>query len=312
MSLRRRVRQLRTWCYLACAVLLTGVILAAPLQEKLPAGKKERVKGTIMSRSGDLVKVREKSGNLVMVDLTEDTKIERDQGAKHFYRHEDMDATAMVPGLTIDAEGVGNAKGQLEANKITFNPDEFAIEAAEEKQIEANQATAKKAQAMARTGVAEAGKPQQESAAADAIGMMDAEAVMAVNKRVSDLGDYKTVAEAALYFPPDGATLDDAAKADLDLVASTAKPLDGYMIEIAGYASSTGTREEDQKISEERASAVAQYLRDRGNIPMRRIVVPAGYGATRAAATNTDSQGRAMNRRVDVKVFVNKGLSESE
>jgi outer membrane protein OmpA-like peptidoglycan-associated protein len=44
---------------------------------------------------------------------------------------------------------------------------------------------------------------------------------------------------------------------------------------------------------------------------MQRIVVPAGYGATHPAAENTDRKGRALNRRVEVKVLVNKGLQES-
>jgi hypothetical protein len=66
----------------------------------------------------------------------------------------------------------------------------------------------------------------------------------------------------------------------------------------------------NQKLSEERAAAVAQYLREKQNVPMRRIVVPAGYGATHPAATNSDPQGRALNRRVGVKVIVNKGLAE--
>jgi outer membrane protein OmpA-like peptidoglycan-associated protein len=41
-----------------------------------------------------------------------------------------------------------------------------------------------------------------------------------------------------------------------------------------------------------------------------RILAPAGYGATHPAATNTDAQGRDINRRVDVKVLVNKGLEQ--
>jgi hypothetical protein len=45
------------------------------------------------------------------------------------------------------------------------------------------------------------------------------------------------------------------------------------------------------------------------NVPMRRILTPAGYGATHAAATNADPEGRDINRRVDVKVLVNKGLN---
>ena len=140
--------------------------------------------------------------------------------------------------------------------------------------------------------------------------MVDAEAIKLVNKRVSDLGDYKIVGEAAIYFPSDGSTLDDAAKADLATVAAFTKGLDGYLVEIAGYASTTGTKQQNQILSEARAATVTQYLREQQNIPMRRIIVPAGYGATHPDATNSDPQGRALNRRVDVKVLVNKGLNE--
>jgi outer membrane protein OmpA-like peptidoglycan-associated protein len=95
------------------------------------------------------------------------------------------------------------------------------------------------------------------------------------------------------------------------MLAAATQGVTGYMIEVAGYASSTGTKQVNQKLSEERAAAVTKYLLEQKNIPMRRILVPAGYGATHPAAENTDSQGRALNRRVDVKVLVNKGLAES-
>lgn len=62
------------------------------------------------------------------------------------------------------------------------------------------------------------------------------------------------------------------------------------MIEIAGYASSTGTKALNQKSSDERATVVAQYLRNTANVPMRRILAPAGYGATHPAASNSDAQ----------------------
>jgi outer membrane protein OmpA-like peptidoglycan-associated protein len=84
------------------------------------------------------------------------------------------------------------------------------------------------------------------------------------------------------------------------------------MLQMTGFASSTGTKQAKQKLSEERASAVAQYLLVSKNIPMRRIIVPAGYGATHSDATNNDPQGRALNRRVDIAVLLNKGLNEDE
>jgi outer membrane protein OmpA-like peptidoglycan-associated protein len=258
----------------------------------------------------------------VWVKITDDTKIIRDKSKVAFKRHEDMDVTAMVPGLTIKAEGVGNADNQLEASKITFSPDAFAIEVAQQQEINANKAAASGAQTTANQGVAAAGTAQssanQAQTTADAAGtvataagslaMMNSGAVEMVNKRVSDLDDYQTVAEAVIYYPTGKYALDDAAKADLDKLVALTSQTDGYLIEIAGYASKTGTKEVNQQLSEDRASAVATYLRNKGNIPMRRIVAPAGYGSTHPDAENTDPQGRELNRRVDVKLIVNKGL----
>jgi outer membrane protein OmpA-like peptidoglycan-associated protein len=307
-------------------VLLVGLTYAStPGARQIKADEKSKVSGTIVGRSGDLVRVKDKkTGQLVVVSISDTTEIERKKGKVEFFRHQDMDVTAMVPGLTIEAEGVGNAKGQLAANKITFIPDEFAIEVAEEQQITANKSAAANAQTTANQGVAAAGQAQssanqaqstanqagQAAVAAGDVAVMDATAVQMVNKRVSDLDSYKTVAEAGIYFPSDGATLDDAAKAALDTVAAATQGLEGYMIEVAGYASTTGTKQLNQKLSADRAAAVTQYLRDKDNIPMRRILAPAGYGSTHPDATNTDPQGRALNRRVDVKVLVNKGMAE--
>jgi outer membrane protein OmpA-like peptidoglycan-associated protein len=306
-----------------CVVLLTVLALASAGFAQITSGEKAKVKGTITSRKGDLVKIQDdKTGSPVLVKITDDTKIVRDKSKVAFHRHEDMDVTAMVPGLTIKAEGVGNADNQLEASKITFSPDEFAIEVAQQQQINANKAAANNAQATANQGVTAAGNAQsaanQAQTTADAAGtvataagsvaMMNAGAVEMVNKRVSDLDDYQTVAEAVIYYPTGQYALDAPAKADLDKLIALTSSTDGYLIEIAGYASKTGSKEVNQQLSEDRAQAVANYLRNTGNIPMRRIVAPAGYGSTHPDAENTDPQGRELNRRVDVKLIVNKGL----
>src|SRR5689334_11987182 len=282
----------------ASLVLLLGSALctAATTVRQIQSGAKAIVRGTILSRHGDLVLVRERrSGNAVVVELFEDTKFERRKGRVEFFRHKNMDATAMLPGLSIEAQGVGNAQGQLEAKKIAFTPDVFAIEVAEEKQIMESQATAQQAQFTADQGVAEAGEAQssanraQSSAddagvsaddarrqaqqadadaqAADDLAVVDAEAVRWVNKRVSDLDGYKTVAETTVYFANGQADLDGIAKRKLDELAAVATSLDSYMIEIAGYASGPGPKKINQNVSEERAAAVAQYLREKKNVP---------------------------------------------
>src|SRR5258705_8161996 len=288
-------------------LILTIVSLAhaSTPTKKFEAGKKGKVTGTIVSRNGDLVTINvKKESTSAIVNLTDNTKIEREKSFR--LRRADMDVTAMVPGLTITAEGVGNSSGQLDANKVTFNPDTFAVEVAEEQQIQANKAAAANAQTTANQGVAAAGHAQssanvaQSSAnqaqgtanAAGAGAVMDAEAISLVNKRVSDLGDYKTVVEAALFFESDQATLSADDKKVLDKLAADAMSTQNYMIEIAGYASSTGTKALNQKLSDERSAAVADYLRNSANVPMRRILEPAGYGASHAAAPNTDPEGR--------------------
>jgi outer membrane protein OmpA-like peptidoglycan-associated protein len=306
--------------FAASVVLLTSVVASG---QHFEPDKKAHVKGTIQSRKGDLVAIRDKkNGDVAIIDLTDNTKFERTSDFR--LRHKDMDITAMVPGLSIDVDGVGNGQGQLEAKKITFDPNVFNIEVAEEKQIEANQAAGAHAQSTANQGVAAAGQAQsaanqaqasadQAGQAATLVGVMavtNAESVQLVNQRVSDLADYQTVGEAGVFFETGQTTLSDAGKAALNDLAKSAASIQNYMIEIAGYASSTGTKAENQKLSDERAAAVADYLRDSANIPMRRILVPAGYGACHPALSNQTAEGRDINQRVDVKVLVNKGIVE--
>jgi outer membrane protein OmpA-like peptidoglycan-associated protein len=305
-------------------MLFASMMYASTSTKQIAAGKKAKVIGQIVSRNGDAVTVKEKkTDDVVIVNLTDNTKVEREKGSLRM-RRSDMDVTAMVPGLTISAEGVGNAKGQLDASKITFDPDAFAIEVAQQQEINANKAAAAQAQNTANSGVQQAQTAQvsadvaqgtanaagKAAVGAGALALADADAVQMVNKRVSDLGDYKTVAEAGIYFPTGQADLDAAAKADLDKLSQLALSTENYMVEVAGYASATGTKAENQKLSDERATAVVTYLRNHGNVPMRRFIVPAGYGATHPAADNKDAEGRSLNQRVDVKLIVNKGLNQ--
>lgn len=136
-------------CYAIYLIMLGSLAHASTLNAgQFENGKKAKVKGTIVSRNGALMNVKDaKTGSIVVVSISGSTTIEREKGAFKF-RRADMDATAMVPGLGIEVEGVGNAKGQLDATKISFSPDDFAIEVAEEQQIEANKTAAQKARGL--------------------------------------------------------------------------------------------------------------------------------------------------------------------
>ncbi len=293
---------------------------------QLTPGQKAKMSGLILSRDGDLLRVRDKkSHEVITVSIVDTTQIERKNHKLPFYRHTDMDVTALLAGLTIEAEGVANSNGQLEASKISFTPDDFAIEVAQQQQVLANKAAAQNAQSTADKAATAAGAAQssadqaQNSAdqaslqaeAAGVVGLADAAAIAAVDQRVSNLDDYKIESENDVFFDRDSAVLKNEAKPALADLAKLAKSLQGYMIEISGYAAHhTFSLAEDQKLSEERAAAVARYFYEVQNIPMRRILIPVGYGSTHPLASNANAEGRELNRRVDVKVLVNKSLEE--
>ncbi|HTR24102.1 MAG TPA: OmpA family protein [Terriglobales bacterium] len=306
-----------------CLCLLATMTFAAGAAKGPSSdGKKATVNGIIISRDGDLVKVADKEdGSTVAVRVTDTTKIERKKG---LLDHTDMNVAALVPGLTIKAEGVRNAEGQLDAKKIKFNPDVFAVTVAQQQQIMDNKAAVGRAQTTADLGLDNAATAQSSAnkaqstadqgvATAQAAGTAAAAntvAVQAVNKRVSDLGDYVPVDQTGVYFADGSYRLTDAGRAALDRLISANSNINGYVIEIAGYTSSTGSARFNQRLSEERAAVVAQYLRENAAVPLWRIVVPAGYGETHPVADNSDAKGRALNRRVEVKVLVNKGVQE--
>jgi outer membrane protein OmpA-like peptidoglycan-associated protein len=312
-------------CVISVALFGTLLYTASISASNIPEGDKVKVAGLILSRNGDTVLMKDrKSGQFVVVNITDNTKIERKRGRLPFYRHTEMDVTAMLPGLTIEAEGRGDAKGRLNAEKISFSPDEFAVAVAEQQEVVANREAVKKADSAAQQGIAAAVQAQSsanqamvsasqadaQAQTASAVSIADAIGVSTLNKRVSELNDYKNEFEVDVFFAWDSAVLDEKARKDLDNLADIAKSLDGYLVEVAGYTSNTLSKKSDQRLSEERAAVVAQYLREAKDIPLRRILAPVGYGATHPAVSNKDPYDRELNRHVDIKVLVNKSLGQ--
>jgi outer membrane protein OmpA-like peptidoglycan-associated protein len=282
-SNNRNWMMLFAYAFAAILSLNHGLADSAGKARQFSQGESAKVSGLILSRDGELIRVHDKkSGELVVVRIDDSTKVERTKYKFPFYRHVDMDVTALLPGLNIEAEGVGNSVGQLDARRVWFSPDDFAIEVAEEQQILANKVSTDRAQANANQ-----------------------------SQRVSNLDGYKNEFEVAIFFQEGSSVLGETAKRDLDNLADIAKSLNGYMIDISGYAAHHKfSIAEDQKLSEERAAAVARYFLEVNNIPMRRILVPVGYGATHPAASNENAHGRNLNRHVDIKVLVNTNVEQ--
>jgi outer membrane protein OmpA-like peptidoglycan-associated protein len=130
------------------------------------------------------------------------------------------------------------------------------------------------------------------------------------NERISALDDYVPQTTAAVNFKVNSALLSDDAKAKLDDLATRAMNTKAYVIEVSGYTDATGSVEKNRVLSQHRADAVIRYLVENHQIPLRRIITPYGYGKTNPVADNSTREGREQNRRVEIKLLVNKGLTQ--
>ena len=129
------------------------------------------------------------------------------------------------------------------------------------------------------------------------------------SKRFSELSDYDTKDQAEVHFASGSSDISDADQEALKKLAQNAVNLKGYIIQVKGFADSSGNAAMNQKLSMERAQNVIAFLLQNCNVPVRHIVAPGAMGEAAPAASNETAAGRAENRRVEAKVLLNKGLA---
>jgi outer membrane protein OmpA-like peptidoglycan-associated protein len=125
----------------------------------------------------------------------------------------------------------------------------------------------------------------------------------ALSTRVANLDNYRPVVETTVHFAFNHSELTDKAKDALDQLLAEVPNTKGYLVVVEGDTDSVGSATYNYKLSERRAEAVVQYLSEK-NIPAHKIYV-IGLGKDRTAAPNTTAEGRAKNRRVDVRLMTN-------
>jgi outer membrane protein OmpA-like peptidoglycan-associated protein len=114
---------------------------------------------------------------------------------------------------------------------------------------------------------------------------------------------------AAVNFPAGSAILSPQAKSELTKLAADATTLKGYVVQIKGFTDSSGSVALNQGLSMRRAQSVIAYLEQGGNIPLTHVLTPGAMGESYPVTSNQTPEGRAENRRVEVKVLVSRGIS---
>jgi outer membrane protein OmpA-like peptidoglycan-associated protein len=131
--------------------------------------------------------------------------------------------------------------------------------------------------------------------------------IEANTKRFSEFSDYEVKDQGTINFNTGSAKITLEGQARLTDLAQTATHQKGYIIEVEGYADSKGYATMNTKLSQARAQAVIDYLVQHG-VPIRHITSPGAYGEADPAATNETASGRTENRRVEVRILVNKNV----
>jgi len=286
-------------------------------------GDNTEVKGMIIARTGETLIVNSGQGNTTVV-LTDYTTTKDDKGLFGLDKQH-MSNAVLIPGLKVDIDGTPDGQGRVLAKTITVDGDD--LETAEmvqsglhptAEQVAANLQTLESHRGqLAGHDVQLASQKQNIETNQQNIGankqqiQENIKNIEENTSRFTALSEYDVRGEATVSFNVGKSDISKQDQETLKQLAQTATGLKGYIVEVTGFADATGGAAMNTKLSEDRAQAVVTFLMQQGNVPIRHIVAPGAMGEYGAKAPNETKAGRAENRRVEVKVLVNKGIAGS-
>jgi len=144
----------------------------------------------------------------------------------------------------------------------------------------------------------------QQAAQAQTLADTAVHRVDSLSNTVANLDNYRVVTEAAVHFGFDKDNLTKKAKEALDQLAQSIPNTKGYIIAVEGNADATGDADYNYALSQRRADSVIQYLASKHSVPAHKIYL-IGLGKDKPVESNKTREGRAANRRVDVRLMTN-------
>ncbi|MGA9769690.1 MAG: OmpA family protein [Blastocatellia bacterium] len=292
------------------------------MQTQIVSGQKMKLQGMVVKRDGSSFILRDMTGSETNVQLGGATRVE-EKKSNPFRGSKKYSTDQVIRGLYVEVEGRGDGSGALVADKIKFSNDSQRVALSIDSQV----APVENRVGQAETRLTEAEQNAQRlsgqveelaqvanlanggAAAAQKTANAAAEGVNKTNDRITSLDDFEEKKLATINFKVGSAVLTAESKTMLDEVATQAKSEKGFVIEVRGFASADGSASMNDRLSERRADAVVRYLAQQHEIPLRRIILPFGYGEAIPVADNSTREGRKQNRRVEVKILVNRGLT---
>jgi outer membrane protein OmpA-like peptidoglycan-associated protein len=294
--------------------------------QAVPNGQEMKITGFVLKRYADSFILRDKDGVVREVALRPKTEVKTQQKGV-FRGGKEYGVSYILRGLRLEVSGEGNAQGQLVAEKIKFEEDDLRtaqalqatidpLEAQSEADRQRIAAAEEEARRLARESEENAAAAARAQAASSEAVDTAAEALRLAtiaNNRINGLDDYDPVRTITVAFAVGSSVLGPQGKATIDTAAAWVKTQNtkGWVVAVVGFADTTGQTEANRKLSERRANAVIGYLVSKHNLPLQRLVQPFGYGEHNPVAENTTAAGRALNRRVEIRLLVNKGIANT-
>jgi outer membrane protein OmpA-like peptidoglycan-associated protein len=217
---------------------------------------------------------------------------------------------AELQANTVIAKNNAEAQAAQSAQQAAESAQQAAQSqaAAQQAKLEADQAQAAKAQADAARAQAEADAAAAQAKAAEA--SKNAEDANAVREKLRiQLNSVLQTSETArglivnmsdVLFDTGKYTLKPSTQISLAKVAGILQAYPGLKVQVEGYTDSVGSDDYNQKLSENRAAAVKDFLASQG--VAQSSMTSAGFGKNDPVADNGTSSGRAENRRVNMVV----------
>ena len=250
------------------------IVVEGTLPDPSTMAKGPDVKGVIIARTGDKLKVKTEDGSSTVIAITDVTKVKTSSGL--FGGRSKLGSDALLNGLPVTVKTL-QWEGGLVASQVSFRKGDF------------------KTASMIRNGT------EQQFAEQTA-------ATEALRGRMADIDKYNVKGVTNVYFDTGKWQLSSQAKSELCSTAAQAEATDNALMLVVGYTDSVGSEEYNQTLSEKRANSVINFLQQQCRWKPYRMLTPTGMAESDPAADNTTEEGKAQNRRVAVNILVSKSV----
>jgi outer membrane protein OmpA-like peptidoglycan-associated protein len=252
---------------IACQAALAATLLAIPAIGLAQVA----LSGAITDKQEDRIVLRTAAGDRV-VRVGPDTKVTETAGAGVFQR-ESRSAADLMRGLTVEVDAAPSADGQeYIARSITYRRGDMRTA----RQIDA--------------GVA-----------------AERERITQAESRLDNVGELTPAGRTKVFFETNSSELSEQGKRDLRAIADQAKAIKGgFRLAVVGRADPRGNAARNQRLSEQRAAAVTDFLLREAGVRPGSILPQTAIGASPVADDPDQPRSLAEGRRVTVTILVSK------